>query len=397
MDPFSAFSWVTNAIGSLAGWNSQQKKYEESVRDTNKMNYLIWDESKAHNIDMFERENQAAVDMWNMQNEYNDPSNQIKRLSAAGLNPSLALNSGNPAGVATSAPSVGSANPAPAPTMQAPSVEAFDNGIARAAELGLQTIASIAQVRNTNADTAGRNIANAWAPKMYGLDFNFKTEALESQRWSTNMQRLDYQFMKATQGDRIQMFKRQNDLTDAQRTAFRLDNQTKMICLNFLGAEKTLAMLETGQRMWSNKLTVEQNAQRIDIAYRQMLSDVAVNNAQINKINSDIDVNNAQISKIYSDIGVNNARIGNINADTSLKKEEAFGHEINNWVINRTARSLVKATVMQNAANRSEAELRKHDADWWNTEYNKSGITGFNPYATGLLRGARTWVPFIGQ
>lgn len=372
MDPYSiigAAGGFLNAAGSLFGFNDQQRKYQKAVRDTNIMNYHIWDESKAHNIDMFNRENQAAIDMWNMQNEYNDPSNQIKRLSAAGLNPSLALNSGNSAGVATSAPSVGSANPASAPTMQAPAVQAFDNAIARAAELSLSTLGSVAQAFNTNADTTGKRIANSFAPDVYKLGLDTGKENLELTRWNTNIRRLDYQFVKATQGDRIVTAKRQADILDSQRAAFRLDNQAKIICLTYLGAEKTLSLLESGSRIYSTYATVEQNERRLKYYYTQVLSGVALNNAQINKLNSDIEVNNAQIDSI--------------DAQTDKTKAETAGVKKQNWIVEQTADSLTNAVIEENRARYETARYNKENFNWKNEHIDPAANYG------------REWLPFI--
>lgn len=50
-----------------------------------------------------QRANEAALQAWNMQNEYNTPANQIQRLRDAGLNPNLFYNMGD-TGNASSAP-----------------------------------------------------------------------------------------------------------------------------------------------------------------------------------------------------------------------------------------------------------------------------------------------------
>lgn len=50
-----------------------------------------------------EKQNQFNIDMWKMQNEYNSPQAQMRRLSDAGLNPNLMYGMGN-VGNATSAP-----------------------------------------------------------------------------------------------------------------------------------------------------------------------------------------------------------------------------------------------------------------------------------------------------
>lgn len=52
--------------------------------------------------------------MWNRQNEYNDPSAQMERLKAAGLNPHMVYGNGAVGNSAGSAPSYGSASYSPA-------------------------------------------------------------------------------------------------------------------------------------------------------------------------------------------------------------------------------------------------------------------------------------------
>lgn len=48
--------------------------------------------------------NQFNIDMWNRQNVYNSPAEQMKRLQQAGLNPNLVYGSGNVGGNVTSGP-----------------------------------------------------------------------------------------------------------------------------------------------------------------------------------------------------------------------------------------------------------------------------------------------------
>lgn len=72
--------------------------------------------------EMFDKQNARDLEFWNLQNSYNDPAEQRKRLENAGLNPHLMYGNGASAGVA-SAPSTSSApswNPR-APEIDAPS------------------------------------------------------------------------------------------------------------------------------------------------------------------------------------------------------------------------------------------------------------------------------------
>lgn len=78
-DFLSFLTAPVNAIGNIATSLINSK----SVRDTNRANFELAKWQQAQN----ER-------MWHMNNEYNDPSNQMKRLSDAGLNPNLVYGSG---------------------------------------------------------------------------------------------------------------------------------------------------------------------------------------------------------------------------------------------------------------------------------------------------------------
>nr|QJB21680.1 MAG: DNA pilot protein [Microvirus sp.] len=50
------------------------------------------------NIKLAKQQREWDLKMWNMQNEYNKPENQMSRLNAAGLNPNLVYGSGNVSG-----------------------------------------------------------------------------------------------------------------------------------------------------------------------------------------------------------------------------------------------------------------------------------------------------------
>ena len=61
-------------------------------------NSRIAGENYAYSRDLAALQNQYNIDMWNLNNEYNSPKNQLQRLVEAGLNPNLAygnVSSGN--------------------------------------------------------------------------------------------------------------------------------------------------------------------------------------------------------------------------------------------------------------------------------------------------------------
>lgn len=75
-------------FGGLFGSKSSSAKAQlTATRETNEQNYKIWQEQKQHEIDM-----------WNMQNAYNTPEQQVARLREAGLNPYLSLQNGSATG-----------------------------------------------------------------------------------------------------------------------------------------------------------------------------------------------------------------------------------------------------------------------------------------------------------
>lgn len=92
--------------------------------------------------------NAAAMQSWQMANDYNHPVNQMKRLEAAGLNPNLVYGSGSVAGNTTSAPALVGGQ-------YSNSTQSFLKGLAAPLEL-LQGSANLA---NTKAQTNASNAA----------------------------------------------------------------------------------------------------------------------------------------------------------------------------------------------------------------------------------------------
>lgn len=74
-------------------------------------NYLSQQEANAENKRLVEKTNAANLDLWNRQNAYNTPVEQMKRLEAAGLSPQLAYGQ------------VADSKAGSAPSMEAPQVE----------------------------------------------------------------------------------------------------------------------------------------------------------------------------------------------------------------------------------------------------------------------------------
>lgn len=132
----SAIGAGTSLIGGASTTAMQNQANKEIAQMNNAFNEKMFDKQIAYNKEMYQtqlgdqwkfyddqkanawklyEDNKAyQTEMWNKQNEYNDPSAQRERLEAAGLNPYMMMNGGS-AGVAGSvsgtqgsAPSAGS-------------------------------------------------------------------------------------------------------------------------------------------------------------------------------------------------------------------------------------------------------------------------------------------------
>lgn len=84
------------------------------------VNQALQNQAFEQNQTLAQQDYQRNLEMWNYENEYNSPVNQMARLRAAGLNPNLVYGGGNVSGLTTSgAPQMSSAT-AQAAEYQAP-------------------------------------------------------------------------------------------------------------------------------------------------------------------------------------------------------------------------------------------------------------------------------------
>ena len=137
-----------------------------------------------------ERENQKARDyntlMWEKNNAYNDPTQQMERLKNAGINPHLAYSQG---GVTNTSSSPASSNASSMPEGRAPQLDV--NAMLNARLVGEQinnikadTAKKQAEAKNIGKDTEGKTLANGITTKVlenwqttYDADMSFKKSA----------------------------------------------------------------------------------------------------------------------------------------------------------------------------------------------------------------------------
>lgn len=109
---------IISGVGSLLGGLGSSAMNNKAVRDTNKANMEIAKYQAQWQQQENEKAYQRSLNMWNLQNEYNSPTQQMARIRAAGLNPNLVYGNGVTGNSAGSTPQY---EPAKfnAPTMQA--------------------------------------------------------------------------------------------------------------------------------------------------------------------------------------------------------------------------------------------------------------------------------------
>lgn len=145
------FSLGASLLNGISNSNSQKAANEANLKIAQMNNDTQLQMMRENN----EFNKQQAIDMFNMQNEYNDPAAQMQRLRAAGINPAAAFGDGGvsaSSGVASGSPASSVGVPSlTSPVMQpVPSVTA---GL-------LEGLLSLSKVKSNNSSSS-LNDANA--------------------------------------------------------------------------------------------------------------------------------------------------------------------------------------------------------------------------------------------
>ena len=144
----SVLDGIVAGVGSLLGGFGSSAMNNKAVQDTNKANMEIAKYQAQWQQQENEKAYQRSLNMWNLQNEYNSPTQQMARIRAAGLNPNLVYGNGVTGNSAGSTPQY---EPAKfnAPTMQA--YRGWNLGVSDAISQFLAYRTAKAQVDNMEA------------------------------------------------------------------------------------------------------------------------------------------------------------------------------------------------------------------------------------------------------
>lgn len=142
---------IISGVGSLLGDLGSSAMNNKAVQDTNKANMEIAKYQAQWQQQENEKAYQRSLNMWNLQNEYNSPTQQMARIRAAGLNPNLVYGNGVTGNSSGSTPQYEPAKFS-APTMQA--YRGWNLGISDAISQFLAYRTAKAQVDNMEAQNS---------------------------------------------------------------------------------------------------------------------------------------------------------------------------------------------------------------------------------------------------
>lgn len=142
-----AGSSVADGIMSLFGVKSANDKNIAMQRETNALQYQMMREQNEWN-------RQQAIDMFNLEANYNSPFQQMQRLEEAGINPNVAFGQNT----STTAGNTNASTPAAVgvPTPQAPRVSPLPSPLGNISSSILQVaqaLGSVSQAKKTDAET----------------------------------------------------------------------------------------------------------------------------------------------------------------------------------------------------------------------------------------------------
>lgn len=275
-----------------------------------------YQQNKANNANMelakyqFDRN----LDMWNKQNEYNTPKNQMARYTEAGLNPNLIYSQGTP-GVASNAPQY-----------QAPEIRKYQNF----GDFGVMAAGQLAQQQRQVSSTIELQAAQAASEKA-------RARNIEA---DTNVKSIDHL---------------------SRLLKYGIDKETRSAVVGSI-RQNLENLKKTGENIESStNLNNQRNTTEI---------------IKRNEIQSRCDNLRAQNAKIESDIRLNDAKISLINKQAEEVAERALliSAEEKGVTFNNDLNGLVKDYLVESARQRllkltAEAQKAGKEVDWY--EYNR--------------------------
>lgn len=288
----AAIAGGASLIGNLLGFSSSNKANETNM-EIARMNADLQRETNKQNYQIFKEQNAFNLDMWNKQNQYNNPSAQVARLQAAGINPMAVFGNG-------SVSEAGSLQSAPSPNMVAPQ---FGN-----------TWQSFTPDFSGVGDAVSQAIAMRNQSRLTESQANFN-DAKAEYEWLSMGSRLLEDYNRAEQGSFAkEQAKRNLDFFNetfnarkqsTENAALMSDKDLQRVDLE-IAAKKIENQILSSDLKWRDKMNAA--------SYQQLL-------VGIKQVYSSIRVNDAQAAKLAADEAVERARKAGLDIDNDNAKK----------------------------------------------------------------------------
>nr|DAK16785.1 MAG TPA: DNA pilot protein VP2 [Microviridae sp.] len=359
IDPLIGSALISGAsslLGGMFGSASQSSANRTNLqiaRETNQMQYQMFQEQNAFN----ER-------MYNQMQQYNTPAAQMQRYNDAGINPYIAagnVQSGN----AQSA--LQSAQPLPLHTAQVMPVDAFKDSFSQIGNV----ISQYAQ-NELALSQAQKNRAEAgWVDRLNGAQLNKMSAETNNLFQQGSLLGLDYKLKNDTLGNYIKL----SDLSvlNAEKTNEQLDVITQSARL-----ENALKNINLGiQSKYGERLFVATLSKTLAESFATNAS-VRQRDAQIaiDKQNANTNAKNAQTNAAVGGAQINNLiqqAIKTAEETTGIKIDNATSAKIQKYVVD-TYHSDAKTAANGAHASHNAAVISDYDMDTYYTDkYFKRG------------------------
>lgn len=315
----SGVSALGNLLSPIFGASSQSsanrtnleiaKENQKIVRETNDLNAQLVREANAANRANLEYQNAFNLDMWNKQNEYNSPANQLKMYKQAGINPLAVLGNLGSVSAASSLQS-GSQSPSERAQMVAPQLDyravpvnyGDYSGIGQIGDAVIQARLANAQIRNTESQTGYNMIRNEY--ETMTMMNKLARDAADAKRGS----------IEASQAEEnLRLFR---DVYDYQK---------RITAATATQGEKQVEELET--RIAVNK--IQRDLLASDLKIRDKMNQASYNALLVG------------ISETYSKIRLNDASTAESVARTAVENMREAGMKLDNKTAERLQNYIV--------------------------------------------------------
>lgn len=235
-----------------------------------------------YNKKLAEQQFNQNVEMWNMQNEYNTPTNQRKRLEAAGLNPALMYGNG----------SVSTGNATQMPQYQQMGVDIGQNMVN-----AMQLAQMAANIRNTEADTKKKE------SETEGIDINNQTLSEMNQAIIDN-------YLSNTSVNKA-------EVKVKEKTLSKMDLDMTQISTNIDVMLEDISMKKAQTDSIKEQTKLTQLMQLTETAKKVLLQEQSkTEQTKRVNLNADTDLKVAQTVNQYSQANLADAQYYKVNADT---------------------------------------------------------------------------------